>query len=182
MSIKLGLQVTTKNYLVCITKTSNLPFSSNFIFRILSLLLEGHLCPQTSSQGFGQIRCFYAIFSIIKIYFVSFIFQRNQGSPSKEWSKGNWTQTKTKGQMLSQTAGFQNHTRPKFKFRFHTSSVALGKLVNKSASFVLWCSSVIKHLTCKKALSFIHSIERGKKQNKKTRKSSVNEGTGHLVW
>lgn len=66
MSIKLGLPVNTKNYLVRIIKTPNLPFSSNFIFRILSLLLEGHFCPQTSSQWFWQIRCFYTIFFYYK--------------------------------------------------------------------------------------------------------------------
>lgn len=43
MSIKLGLPVNTKNYLVHITKTPNLPFSSNFIFRILSLVRRAFL-------------------------------------------------------------------------------------------------------------------------------------------
>lgn len=76
--------------------------------------------------------------------------------------------------MLSHTAGFQNHTRPKFKFQFHTSSVALGKLFNKSASFVLWRSSVVTHLACKKPLVSSTAWKKGKKPNNKTKQKSKN--------
>lgn len=104
----------------------------------------------------------------------------------KNDQNGNWTQTKMKGQMVSQTAGFQNHSRPKFKFQFHTSSVALGKLFNKSASFVLWCSSVVTHIWHVKGPEFHPSMEKGKnKTNKEPRtfqgrwNSLGREGTCH---
>lgn len=84
VNINLGLQGNTKNYLASTTKKPNVPFSSIFISRI-PFLLEEHLCPQTSSQWFKQLKWFYATFSIIKIYFASFVFQGicwNQDSPS----------------------------------------------------------------------------------------------------
>lgn len=84
-----------------------------------------------------------------------------------------------KGHTVSQTEGFQNHIRPKFKFQFHPSSV--GKLVNKSASSVLRFHSVEMHTYHIKSPES-HPQHGDRKTQNKTRYFKVGDGACHLAW
>lgn len=138
MNINLGLQGNTKNYLASTTKKPNVPFSSIFISRIPSLL-EEHLCPQTSSQWFKQLKWFYATFSIIKIYFASFVFQGicwNQDSPSNRmFAKVTGLRQKWKATQYHRQKDFRI-TKAQVQIPISPKFCALGKLASKSASYL----------------------------------------------